>query len=66
MSKHTMIHILGVCWITLVLLIIAFRGEPDIVDAVIFKLYEGHPKKQEFLWERTTGKKGAVYYAENN
>ena len=40
-------------FIALVILYIMCSGKPDIIDAIIFKMYDGHPEKQELLWEKS-------------
>ena len=65
MEKHkgdtTMINPWGYFWLALALVIITCSDSPDLLDAVIFKLYEGHPEKQEILWKKTLFSKKSYY-----
>lgn len=39
-------------FIMIALLAIFFSGEPDLADAIIWKLFESSPQKQEIVWSQ--------------
>ena len=38
-------------WIAMMILVIFTYGTPDLLDSIIFVLFDGHPEKWELIWK---------------